>query len=58
MAAWDQYQLTTVRQPIKQLVKVTISRLLNSLADPVNDVMIRKIRGEIISRASARKPHS
>jgi DNA-binding LacI/PurR family transcriptional regulator len=58
MAAWDQYQLTTIRQPIKQLVRVTISRLLESIADPVDDVMIRKIRGEIISRTSARKPHS
>lgn len=56
LAAWPAYNLTTLRQPVNQMVDATVEALLSRIEE--GDIAPRKhrIRGPLIVRGSARKP--
>ncbi len=55
MAAWPAYDLTTVRQPIRQMVRATVDMLVSRIEEPVGAEHLR-IPGPLKIRGSARKP--
>ena len=52
-AAWAAYDLTTVRQPVNQMVEATVDLLLTKIADPLSPVRRIEIDGPLIPRGSA-----
>jgi DNA-binding LacI/PurR family transcriptional regulator len=57
MAAWDAYDLTTIRQPVNQMVEATVSALMAHIDNPNAATPRREtIDGPLIVRGSARKP--
>ncbi len=60
-AAWAAYDLTTVRQPVNQMVQATVDLLIAKIADPIAPVRRVEIDGPLIPRGSApqhqRTPH-
>jgi DNA-binding LacI/PurR family transcriptional regulator len=54
MAAWASYSLTTVRQPFEQMVEATIQQLLEAIADPRTNSVIKVIAPTLVIRSSAR----
>jgi DNA-binding LacI/PurR family transcriptional regulator len=55
MAAWPAYDLTTLRQPVNQMVSATVSLLMEMIN---GDSTARKtqIEGPLVVRGSARIP--
>ena len=54
MASWAAYSLTTVRQPVNQMVEATVEMLLGMIdGDAAQQI---KIDGPLILRGSARVP--
>nr|WP_239479947.1 LacI family DNA-binding transcriptional regulator [Actibacterium sp. 188UL27-1] len=56
LAAWPAYDLTTLRQPVNQMVTATVDLLLSRIEEPELDPKHIEIDGPLIVRASARKP--
>ncbi len=52
-AAWAAYDLTTVRQPVNQMVEATVDLLLTKIADPIAPVRRVEIDAPLIPRGSA-----
>ncbi|ORC32722.1 hypothetical protein B4O97_15610 [Marispirochaeta aestuarii] len=52
MAASPHYKLTTINQPVKEMVEVTIQVLLEKIDSDKDEVVLRMISGEIIERES------
>ncbi|MGB1034557.1 MAG: LacI family DNA-binding transcriptional regulator [Primorskyibacter sp.] len=56
MAQWKTFDLTTVRQPLGQMVDATVQVLLNEIADQDRPPSKIEIPGELILRGTARIP--
>lgn len=56
MADWAAYSLTTVRQPIDQMIDTTVSLLQTQLDAPDSEPLVSLLPGKIIARRSARLP--
>lgn len=54
MAAWPNYQLTTVHQPIDRMVDVTLDVLLDAIGRVTEERIVRFISPSLIVRSSAR----
>ncbi len=57
MAAWPQYDLTTIHQPVNRLVELTIDVLLSAISSPDSERTIRILPGTLVTRGSARLPN-
>ena len=53
LAAWPAFDLTTVRQPVNQMVDTTVDILLTQIADPAAPARRVEIDGPLIIRGSA-----
>jgi DNA-binding LacI/PurR family transcriptional regulator len=53
--SWPSYDLTTIRQPIDQLVSNTIQVLIEAINTPNSEVMVKMIAPYLIWRSSARR---
>jgi DNA-binding LacI/PurR family transcriptional regulator len=56
MAAWPQYRLTTIHQPVNRIVEATIDVLLGAMASPEAERTIRILPATLVTRCSARLP--
>lgn len=56
MAEWASYNLTTLRQPVNQMVDATIDVLMGQIDDPHRKPVKTEICGPLIIRGSARIP--
>ncbi|GIT93007.1 LacI family transcriptional regulator [Jannaschia pagri] len=56
MAAWKTFDLTTVRQPLPEMIEATIDLLIGQLADGVEVAEVREIPSVLVVRGSARRP--
>ncbi len=56
MAAWESYDLTTVRQPVNRMVEATVDTLLGQIGDPARLPQKIEIAGPLVLRGSARVP--
>jgi len=56
MAGWKTFDLTTVRQPLPQMIDATAKMLLSEITDPSRAPEKIEIPGELIVRGSARMP--
>ncbi len=54
MAAWEGYRLTTIRQPVPQMVKRTLELLFEQIERPGAKRVVQQIAGELVVRSSAR----
>lgn len=54
MAAWPGYHLTTVRQPVEEMVQATIQVLVQAIESPGLEPVVRVIAPTLIARSSAR----
>jgi DNA-binding LacI/PurR family transcriptional regulator len=55
MAAWSAYNLTTVRQPVRQMIDSSLQLLLESIGQDVVGSSLRFIPGEYVERGSVWK---
>ncbi len=53
-AAWPSYQLTTIRQPVEQMVAVAVDLLTQALTHPGVEPRVHLLPGLLVRRASAR----
>lgn len=58
MAAWDSYDLTTVRQPVPQMVSVAVGMLLQRVADPAIPPRHQRFPSELVLRGSTGTRHA
>jgi DNA-binding LacI/PurR family transcriptional regulator len=58
MAAWSAYNLTTVRQPVQQMIDSSLQLLLESIGQDVIGSNLRFIPGQYIERGSVRQAKS
>ncbi len=56
MASWTAYSLTTIREPVEQMIELTMRLLLERLETPDLEPVIRLLPGTLIPRRSARLP--
>lgn len=56
MASWSSYSLTTIRQPVDQMVAATLALLQERRVAPGASPVIDLFPGTLIERASARRP--
>ena len=56
MAAWKTFDLTTMRQPLRQMVDQTVRMLLEAIQDPDHAPSKIEIPGELVVRGTARIP--
>lgn len=56
MADWKTFDLTTVRQPLQQMINATTKMLLSEISDPSRSPEKIDIPGELIVRGTARMP--
>ena len=56
LAAWDSFQLTTVRQPANRMVEAAVEHLLDRIASSETKPERIEIDGPLIIRKSARIP--
>jgi DNA-binding LacI/PurR family transcriptional regulator len=54
MASWHNYELTTAAQPAPKMAEVTVDLLLKSIKNPSRDIVIRKMKTELIIRSTVR----
>jgi DNA-binding LacI/PurR family transcriptional regulator len=55
-ASWPAYGLTTVRQPVEQMVEAVIEQILSGVSSEFPLGMLTLIAGELVRRGSARLP--
>ncbi len=53
-AAWPSYNLTTMRQPIPDMVAGAVDLLLDRVENSVDRVEVRVFKGQLVDRGSAR----
>ncbi|MCA9980355.1 MAG: substrate-binding domain-containing protein, partial [Anaerolineales bacterium] len=53
-ASWPAYHLTTVRQPVDQMIEAAIAQLLDGVPDPFPTGTLTLLEGELVRRGSAR----
>lgn len=53
-AAWQSYQLTTVRQPVRRMAEAAVTMLLERIEEPTLPPETRSFAGSLIEGASAR----
>lgn len=56
LAAWEAYDLTTVRQPVNRMVEATVDILITQIETETAEPKTLEIEGELILRGSARIP--
>ena len=56
MASWPSFNLTTVRQPVNQMVEVSVKDLISRINKPETLPNHKIITGELVFRGSARIP--
>ena len=56
MASWPSFDLTTVRQPVKQMVDGSVKDLILRINNPETSPNHKVIKGELVYRGSARTP--
>ena len=56
LAAWEAYDLTTVRQPVNRMVDATVTILMDQIENRASSPETTEIEGELILRSSARIP--
>jgi DNA-binding LacI/PurR family transcriptional regulator len=54
MTAWPSYAITTVRQPVDQMVDTTIEVLLNAIDNPDIETVTKWIPASLVERNSTR----
>lgn len=54
MAGWPGYSLTTVRQPVEEMVEATMRVLMEAIESPGAEAVIEVIPPALVARASAR----
>jgi len=54
MAGWPGYDLTTVRQPVEEMVEATIQVLIQAIESPSPEPVVRVIAPTLVARSSAR----
>lgn len=55
LASWRAYQLTTIRQPIEEIVQSSIELVVSILSNPARSPEMRMFSCELIERTSLRK---
>lgn len=55
-ASWPAYQLTTVRQPVDQMVEAVVAQLLDGVPNEFTAGTLSLLEGELVRRRSARLP--
>jgi DNA-binding LacI/PurR family transcriptional regulator len=55
MASWPGYSLTTIRQPVEEMVATTIQVLTEAIGSPGSEAVIRVIAPSLVQRTSARR---
>jgi DNA-binding LacI/PurR family transcriptional regulator len=55
-ASWSAYSLTTIRQPVDQMVAATLEILTERIEHPETKLVTRLVPGSLIPRTSARLP--
>ena len=53
-AAWPAYSVTTIREPVNQMVDLTLKHLVDRLSDPEAEPVLELLPGQLIKRNSAR----
>lgn len=56
LAAWDAYDLSTVRQPVNRMVDATVETILGKIGDPDRPAQKIEIDGPLILRGTTRNP--
>lgn len=56
MASWPSYELTTVRQPVEDMVDAALSLLIDQIENPDQPPITRLLPGELQVRKSSRTP--
>ena len=56
MASWPSFNLTTVRQPVKQMVDCSVKDLILRIKNSETSPNHKVIKGELVYRGSARIP--
>lgn len=56
MASWSAYSLTTIRQPVDQMIAATLEVVLERIEAPAAEPMLRFFPGTLVERRSARLP--
>jgi DNA-binding LacI/PurR family transcriptional regulator len=54
MAGWPGYSLTTVRQPVEEMVHTTIQVLMDAIESPGRETLVKVIPPSLVARTSAR----
>lgn len=52
IGAGSHYRLTSIKQPVEEMVRITVEMLMEKINTNSNDVVIRLVPGEIIERES------
>ena len=55
-SAWQSYQITTIKQPVEQLVKAAVEMLLDHIENPDAPPEARVLTGTLIKGNSVRRP--
>ncbi len=55
-AGWSAYSLTTIRQPVNQMVAATLEVLTEQVQHPEAEPVTKLVSGPLIPRTSARLP--
>ncbi|OJV90074.1 MAG: hypothetical protein BGO39_01485 [Chloroflexi bacterium 54-19] len=58
MASWSAYSLTTVREPIDEMIDLTMQLLVERLENPDTEPVIKLLPGTLVRRRTARLPGS
>lgn len=53
-AAWPAYSVTTIREPVDQMVDLTMKHLVTRIDDPLAEPVLELLPGQLIKRGSAR----
>lgn len=53
-SAWESYQLTTIKQPVKRMAEATLTLLMDRIADPALPPEKRVLAGQLVEGNSAR----
>jgi DNA-binding LacI/PurR family transcriptional regulator len=57
-AAWPSYNLTSLRQPLGEMVAMTVETLISRIQDRALGPKRTRLRGELVVRGSARTPEN
>jgi DNA-binding LacI/PurR family transcriptional regulator len=58
MASWPGYNLTTIRQPVEEMVHSTIQVLVDAIRSPETETVTKVVAPSLVVRSSARIPGS